>query len=220
MGQSSGWFLLRQIHRRFPGQLRPTFFTVFGIGKFAASALASRMPHSVCTWLRQLRAASFTGQASVMRLWHHRPSVWRSKQAAMARRVILGPCCLTTHSSRRRSAARLNSGVRPQWIKLGGGSCFGSFPTVCPSAPGAAFHCSRHRQIRGFGLGLSVLCTRRFASFGDSARPGLPGKPRLAGCGIIGLRCVFQAAALAFGKLLGHCCLTTHSSRRGYRHAA
>jgi len=102
---------------------------------------------------------------------------------------------LTIHSSRRRFAARLNSGVRPQWVKLGGGSCFGSFPTVCPSAPGAAFHCFRHRQIRSFGLGLSVLCTRRFASFGDSARQGLSGKPRLAGCGIIGLRCVFQAGS-------------------------
>ena len=220
MGQSSGWFLLRQIHRRFPGQLRPTFFTVFGIGKFAASALASRMPHSVCTWLRQLRAASFTGQASVMRLWHHRPSVWRSKQAAMARRVILGPCCLTTHSSRRRSAARLNSGVRPQWSKGWVVPTSANPLMVSRSAPATVPHHFRYRQVRGFGFGVMLVTLGlHLASVVPRVqlcRASLVSRAVASSAFVV----FFKQAAMVRRVILGPCCLTTHSSRRGYRHAA
>ena len=91
MGQSSGWFLPRQIHRLFAGRLRLPFFTVFGVGKFAASVLASWLPRSVCTWLRLLRASGFIGQAPAIRLWHHLLPVRCSKQAAPARLVIPRP---------------------------------------------------------------------------------------------------------------------------------
>lgn len=70
-----------------------------------------------------------------------------------------------------------------------------------PTGSGHRFHCFRHRQIRDFDLGLSVLYTRLFTSFGGSARQGFPGKPRLAGCGIIGLRCVFQAGSISLRQV-------------------
>ena len=188
MGQSWGWFLPRQIHWPFTGRLRPPFFTIFGIGQFTASALASGSPHSVCRWLRLLHASSFTGQAPSFGLWHHRSSLCCSKQAAMANCNSIGHCCLTTHPSRRRSAARLNSGVRPQWGKVRGGSCSGKSTGGFPVSSGqrsSLFSVSVSSRLRPW----HHVCRTRFAlGFGNSARPALPGKPQSCDCGIIGLR--------------------------------
>ena len=61
------------------------------------------------------------------------------------------------------------------------------------------------------------VCRTRFAfGFGGSARPASSGKPRPAGCGIIGLRWVVQAGSIGLRQFLGHCCLTIHSSRRRF----
>lgn len=80
-----GWrFLFRQIHWPFSGRLRSPLFTASAAGKPITSALASRLPHSVCRWLRWFRAAGFTGQASSCALWHHQLSLRSSRRAVSA----------------------------------------------------------------------------------------------------------------------------------------
>jgi len=107
---------------------------------------------------------------------------------------------LTVQSSGRQNRyavlAPLTSSVRPQWGKVGGGSCFskstGRFPVgsghrSLPLPASASLRLRPWHQVRR---------TRFAFGFGGSALPASPGKPRLAGCGIIGLRLVVQAGSI------------------------
>jgi len=103
---------------------------------------------------------------------------------------------LTIHSSRRHFAARLNSGVRPQWGKVRDGSCLGRSTGGFPVGAG---HCSSLLPVSASSRlrpWRQRFRTRFALGFGYSAHPALPGKLRLTGCGIIGLRCVFQAGSI------------------------
>ncbi|MBB4133404.1 hypothetical protein GGR62_004235 [Xanthomonas campestris] len=72
------------------------------------------------------RPRGITAQASSRKLWHTRirRAVLGSTVAVSA---VSATHCLTTHSSRRCFATRLNSSVRPWWSKCVGGCRFGGF---------------------------------------------------------------------------------------------
>ena len=121
---------------------------------------------------------------------------WVVQAGSIGLRQFLGHCCLTIHSSRRRFATRLNSGVRPQWVQVGGGSGLGKSTGRFPVGSGhrsSPFSVSASSRLRPWP---QVHHTWFAFGFGGSALPASPGKPRLAGCGIIGLRLVVQAGSI------------------------
>jgi len=67
---------------------------------------------------------------------------------------------------------------------------------VSRSAPATVLYRSRHRQVCSFGPGITL------ATLGLQLASAVPrgrlrwARPRLAGCGIIGLRCVVQAGSI------------------------
>ena len=123
---------------------------------------------------------------------------WVVQAGSIGLRQFLGHCCLTIHSSRRRFATRLNSGVRPQCGKGRVVSCFGKSTGCFPVGSGhrcSPFPVSASSRLRPWR---QVRHTRIAFGFGGSARQASLGKPRLAGCGIIDLRLVVQVGSIGF----------------------
>ena len=119
---------------------------------------------------------------------------------------------LTIHSSRRRFAARLNSGVRPRWITFGGGSCFGRFTGRSPVGTGYRQFSRRLPVRRTPGMAFPTLGFQPLRAVSRFRRSRVSPVPAtVASSASVNL---FKRAALASGEFHGHCCLTTHSSRR------
>ncbi len=126
----------------------------------------------------------FSGKPRFRKLWHYQPSSCSSGGWFWSVAKHLGQSHLTSHSSRRCFATRLNSGVRRGGTKPSGGFGFGSFPVP----PGHGF--------------------------GRTALQGSPGKPRPAVCGKLSKRRQCWGARLRHQTVLATHCLTSHPSRR------
>lgn len=125
------------------------------------------------------------------------------------------------HTKTLSAACAGEQGVRPQWSKFRGGSCFGRFTNCFPVGSGyrsSAFPSSASLLLRPWR---HLFRTRFVAGFGSSARQGFRGKPR--SCKLwhhrFSLWCSNRQHRPA-SNTLGSCCLTTHSSRRCLRNAA
>ncbi len=190
---------------RFAGRLNS------GVGPLGSASLAVWVS-AAATFRRKPRAPDFRAAPSLPFGSWGQAAGWRTCAPQRFSRPCSGQACRraglayssgkqavgfiaggpTIHSSRRHFVARLNSGVRPQWVKVRCGSCLGKSTCCLPVGSGyrsSLSSVSASSRLRSWRHG----CHARFAlGFGYSARPASSGKPRPYGCGIICFRYVVQ----------------------------